>query len=230
MEERLAEPGAGSLPVGQPVVSITVSDTGTGMPPEVLARAVEPFFTTKEVGKGSGLGLSMVYGFAEQSGGHVRLESEVGRGTAVTILLPAVALEAASVGVEANARPAVKGSGRVLLVEDDPSVLTFVAGQLTSLGYDVEAVPTGVDALERLHRDSQFDLVFTDVMLPKGISGVELARKARGLNPKMKILLTSGYPEEVFHAQGRPDEGTLLLRKPYRRKDLADTLRKVLDH
>jgi PAS domain S-box-containing protein len=230
MEERLAGPGAGSLPVGQPVVSITVSDTGTGMPPEVLARAVEPFFTTKEVGKGSGLGLSMVYGFAEQSGGHVRIESEVSRGTAVTILLPAVALEAASVGVEADARPAVKGSGRVLLVEDDPSVLTFVAGQLTSLGYDVEAVPTGVDALERLHRDSQFDLVFTDVMLPKGISGVELARKARGLNPKMKILLTSGYPEEVFHAQGRPDEGTLLLRKPYRRKELAETLRKVLDH
>jgi PAS domain S-box-containing protein len=218
----------GALPIGQDVVFITVSDTGCGMSPEVLSRAFEPFFTTKEVGRGSGLGLSMVYGFAQQSGGHVQIESAPDKGTAVTILLPAV------VTVPGRAAPqeerlAVPGRGRVLLVEDEPQVLQFVSAQLVSLGYEVTAVSTGPDALDLLRGERPFDLLFTDVVLPRGMSGVELASHARRIRPGIKVLLTSGYPEEVFEHHGSPEQGTLLLRKPYKRRELAETLRKVLD-
>jgi CheY-like chemotaxis protein len=225
--ERHAGPGDGTLPVGQAVVFVTIADTGTGMSREVLERAFDPFFTTKEVGKGSGLGLSMVYGFAQQSGGHVQIRSRPGEGTAVTILLPAVPLVVSSATHEDDEQVTERGSGRVLLVEDEPSVLAFVSSQLTSLGYEVEAVSTGADALERLQQGC-FDLLFTDVVLPKGMSGVELARRARDLRREIRILLTSGYSEEVFQHHGRLDQGTLLLHKPYRRKELADTIRKAL--
>jgi PAS domain S-box-containing protein len=211
-------------------LSITVSDTGTGMAPAVLKHAFEPFFTTKDMGKGSGLGLSMVYGFAQQSGGHVWISSRVGTGTSVTIVLPALASALAEAVSEADAvEPIPDGKERILVVEDDPQVLQFVTTQLVSLGYDVTAVSVGVDAIERIERDSRYDLLFTDVVLPKGMSGVELARRAKQMRPSMKVLLTSGYPEEVFEQHGRPDEGTLILRKPYRRKELADTLRQILE-
>jgi PAS domain S-box-containing protein len=226
--ERQAGPGDGALSVGQPVVFVTIADTGTGMSAEVLERVFEPFFTTKEVGKGSGLGLSMVYGFAEQSGGHVQIRSQPEEGTAVTILLPAAPLVASPAAQQDEEQATKLGSGRVLVVEDEPSVLAFVAGQLKSLGYEVHAVGTGLDALERLQQE-YFDLLFTDVVLPKGINGVELARKAQDLRPDMRVLLTSGYPEETFQHHGRPAQGTRLLRKPYRRKELAETIRKVLD-
>ena len=216
------------VPAGQNVVWVTVSDTGTGMSPEVLERAFEPFFTTKEVGQGSGLGLSMVYGFAEQSGGHVNIESKEGEGTAVTILLRAVPPEArqseesATTGLE-------RGWERVLVVEDEPSVRTYVCSQLSSLGYQVEAVASGPEALNILTGDRSFDLLFTDVVLPQGMSGVELARRATGISGALKVLLTSGYSEEVFERFGRPDTSTLLLRKPYKLKELATTLRRALD-
>jgi PAS domain S-box-containing protein len=226
--QRMAGPDEGGLPIGQDVVFVTVSDTGQGMSPDVMARAFEPFFTTKEVGKGSGLGLSMVYGFAQQSGGHVGIESEPGRGTAVTIFLPAVASPVVARPVEPE-RPAALGQERVLVVEDEPQVLQFVSAQLISLGYEVTAVSAGPDALDLLREDPRFDLLFTDVVLPRGMSGVELATRARLIRPDLKVLLTSGYPEEVFEHHGSPAEGTLLLRKPYKRKDLAETLRKVLD-
>jgi CheY-like chemotaxis protein len=200
------------------------------MSPEVLERVFEPFFTTKEVGKGSGLGLSMVYGFAEQSGGHVSISSQVGTGTSVTIVLPALATEhVENMNRAEAAEPIPDGKERILVVEDDPQVLQFVTAQLLSLGYEVEAVSVGRDALELLARDPNFDLLFTDVVLPKGMSGVELAKRARQLKPELKVLLTSGYSKDAFEHNGRPDEGTLLLRKPYRRKDLAEMFRKVLD-
>jgi CheY-like chemotaxis protein len=211
-------------------VFVTVSDTGTGMSPEVLERAFEPFFTTKEVGKGTGLGLSMVYGFAQQSGGHVSIESQPGQGTSVTILLPELERTMAHpTSLDTGSPAPVRGREKVLVVEDEPQVLAFVASQLEGLGYDVTGVASGRDALEALNRDQSFDLLFTDVVLPHGMSGVDLARHVQEMGLHTKVLLTSGYSEEVFEQHGRPDESTLLLRKPYRRKELAETLRKALE-
>jgi CheY-like chemotaxis protein len=216
--------------VGQDIVFVTVSDTGTGMSREVIARAFEPFFTTKEVGKGSGLGLSMAYGFAEQSGGHISIKSQEGQGTSVTLMLRALTSSSAPPAPETE-KPAPKGGKeRVLVVEDEPRVLQFVSAQLVSLGYEVTAVSTGPDALSALKQGDRFDLLFTDVVLPKGMSGVELAEHARQIRPDIKVLLTSGYSEGVFQQQGTADgKGIPLLRKPYRRKALAEMLRNVLD-
>jgi signal transduction histidine kinase len=226
---RGAGPNEGLLAGGQDTVFITVSDTGTGIAPEVLNRVFEPFFTTKEVGKGSGLGLSMVYGFAQQSGGHVSIKSKEGEGTTVSIILPAVVSqqpEAAATPVTLVASP---GKERVLVVEDAPAMLQFVSAQLLSLGYEVTAVADGPDAVALLRKDNAFDVLFTDIVLPRGMSGVELARAAQAINPDLKIVYTSGYAEEVFQQHGRIDADIPLLRKPYRRKELADVLRSVLD-
>jgi PAS domain S-box-containing protein len=226
--ERAAGPDDSDIPIGQPVVFVSVSDTGSGMPPEVLARAFEPFFTTKDVGKGSGLGLSMVYGFAQQSGGHVTIRSQEGQGTTVTILLRAV--NRGSSAAEPLRDEAVpRGQERVLLVEDEPSVRKFVASQLRSLGYDVKVAENGPEALRMLEQGQAADLLFTDVVLPQGMSGVELTRRARNLDPTLKVLLTSGYSEEVFEQHGRLNDQVPLLRKPYRRKELAEALRRVLE-
>jgi CheY-like chemotaxis protein len=228
--QRTAQFGEGSLPIGQDVVFVTVSDTGSGMTPEVKARVFEPFFTTKEVGKGSGLGLSMVFGFAQQSAGHVSIQSEPGQGTAVTLVLPAVvaAVEGLSANGSAEA-PRQLVEARVLLVEDEPQVLQFATAQLVNLGCEVTAVSNGRDALDLLEQEQPFDILFTDVVLPKGMSGVELAMRARKVRPELKVVLTSGYPEEVFEQHGRPAADTPLLHKPYRRKELVETLREVLE-
>ncbi|HEX2556435.1 MAG TPA: PAS domain S-box protein [Microvirga sp.] len=227
--QRAANPDEGLLVAGQDVVFVTVTDTGTGMSPEVQKRVFEPFFTTKEVGKGSGLGLSMVYGFAQQSGGHVSLTSAPGQGTSATIVLPAVVSNEMSAVGHADAPPARRGHERVLVVEDEAAVLQFLTAQLSSLGYDVTAVADAPDALAVLSRDRQVRLLLTDIVLPKGISGVELARTARQINSHLKVLYTSGYSEEAFRQQGGSDEGIPLLRKPYRRKDLAEALRVALE-
>ena len=227
--ERYATTTDGQLPAGQPVVFITIGDTGTGMSPDVIEHVFEPFFTTKEVGKGTGLGLSMVYGFAQQSGGHVSIESREGEGTTVTIVLPAVDSSPIDEAPEQGAAAPLAGGEMVLVVEDEPQVRHFLCSQLVGLGYRVEAVSAGPDALEVLRTSAPVDLLFTDVVLPKGMSGVELAVRARQLRPGLKVLLTSGYPEEVFEHHGRPDETMRLLRKPYRRKELASVLRQVLD-
>jgi signal transduction histidine kinase/ActR/RegA family two-component response regulator len=227
--ERQAAKGEPNLAVGTSVVYLTVSDTGTGMSPEVIARAFEPFFTTKEVGKGSGLGLSMVYGFAEQSGGHVSIKSKVGQGTAITIVLPAAHAPRVEQDDIEDAKPAARGEERVLVVEDEPHVLQFVSTQLRRLGYRVTAASTGAEALMLLQQRSSFDILFSDVVLPRGLSGIEVARQARSIDPNLKVLLTSGYPEEVFQQHGRPDEHTQLLRKPFKSKDLAAALRETLD-
>jgi PAS domain S-box-containing protein len=226
--QRVGHFGEGTVPVGQQVVFVTVADTGVGMTPEVMAQVFEPFFTTKEIGKGSGLGLSMVFGFAQQSAGHVSIESKVGEGTSVTIVLPAVVGQAAKPSPHRDVPEAVTSKARVLLVEDEPQVLQFVATQLINMGYEVTAVSTGTDALDVLKQGEPFDVLFTDVVLPKGMSGVELAKQVRQTRPGMKVLLTSGYPEEVFEQHGGRDVNMPLLHKPYRRKELAESLRKVL--
>jgi PAS domain S-box-containing protein len=228
--QRKAGLDEGQLLAGQDVVFVTVSDTGTGMSPEVMARVFEPFFTTKEVGKGSGLGLAMVYGFAQQIGGHVSIKSAPEQGTSVTIALPAIVNAQVEAATGSAPIPLSKGHERILIVEDEPTVLRFVAAQLLSLGYEVTVATDGPDALAVLRADRAFDLLLTDLMLPNGMSGVDLSRSARNVKPDLKVIFTSGYSEEVFQQHGKLDDGTPLLRKPYKRRQLAETLRGALDH
>jgi PAS domain S-box-containing protein len=210
-------------------VMIAVSDTGQGMTPEVAARAFDPFFTTKEVGKGSGLGLSMVYGFAKQSGGHVKVYSEVGQGTTVRMYLPR-AFEPASRLVRTEPSPVlVEGSESVLVVEDDQLVRVHLMGQLRHLGYRVLGASDAETALEHLRGSRHIDLLLTDVVMPGGMNGQQLANKALEIRPDLRILLTSGYAESAMVHHGRLDPGVEMLPKPYRRQELAAKVRQVLD-
>jgi PAS domain S-box-containing protein len=209
-------------------VVVSVTDDGSGIPPAILSRVFEPFFTTKEPGKGSGLGLSQVFGFAKQSHGHAEIESEVGRGTTVSLYLPAAAPGA----VEAEATPApradARARGTALIVEDDPDVLEATVGALRALGYDVLTAENAPAALDMLRRRQPIDLLLSDVVMPKGMTGVELAREARRLRPEMKVLLASGYPRAVLEANASPDEFPLIA-KPYRLDELARRLGELAD-
>jgi len=211
-------------------VFIDVVDSGEGMPPEVAARAVEPFFTTKDVGQGSGLGLSMVYGFVEQSGGSLDIVSVVGRGTTVTIRLPLVSA-AADRPAAAPVEPQMpRGSGEsVLLVEDDAQLRSLAREMLLSLGYAVTDAADGPEALTILQRGAPVDLLFTDVVLPQGLSGGEVARLARAQRPGLRVLYCSGYAQDAVRASGIWPPDAKLLDKPYRRRDLARLLRVVFD-
>jgi CheY-like chemotaxis protein len=209
-------------------VMIAISDTGTGMPPDVVARAFEPFFTTKPTGQGTGLGLSMVYGFARQSRGHVQIYSEVGRGTSVRLYLPRGTGEAPVAATGApETMPRAKPGERILAVEDNIEVRQIVVAQLRELGYEVVEAVNGESGMAMLERDTAIDLVFTDVVMPGGMSGYDLARAARVLRPGIKVLLTSGFPKTARDADG----GTFveLLTKPYRKAELAAKIRAVLD-
>jgi CheY-like chemotaxis protein len=206
-------------------VCVDVADTGEGIDPDVLERVFEPFFTTKEVGKGSGLGLSQVYGFVRQSGGFVTADSKVGQGTRFRLYLP--------ISVEApTERPAAPGpttaargrSERILVVEDDAPVLALTVDMLTGLGYRVVTAEDAPSALQVLKSSEPVDLMFSDVVMPGGISGVQLAHLARELRPGIKVLLTSGYVGEA--AQGEEFE---LMDKPYERVALANKVREMLD-
>ena len=212
-------------------VAICVSDTGCGMSRETLARVFEPFFTTKEPGKGTGLGLSMVYGFVKQSGGHVKIYSEVGEGSTVKIYLPRL------IGVEADvtvdepvAIPEGTREETILVVEDDDSVRTYSVEILRELGYRVVEAHDGPSALRLLARQSHVDLLFTDVVLPGGITGAEVARDARELRPGLKVLFTTGYARDAIVHHGRLDAGVQLITKPFTYADLASKVRSVLDH
>ncbi|MFC3230079.1 PAS domain S-box protein [Marinibaculum pumilum] len=208
---------------------VAVSDTGTGMAPEVVARAFEPFFTTKGVGQGSGLGLSMVFGFAKQSHGHVKIYSEPGQGTTVRLYLPRAAEgEAVLPGARLSAGT-TGGTERILLVEDDELVRRHVGSQLEALGYRVTAAASGPEALDVLRTGRQIDLLFTDVVMPGGMDGRQLAEAALKLQPGLPVLFTSGYAENAIVHHGRLDPGVHLLNKPYRQQDLAVKLRQVLD-
>ncbi|MDO8397943.1 MAG: response regulator [Bradyrhizobium sp.] len=207
---------------------VTVSDTGTGMDRDTLARAFEPFFTTKEVGKGSGLGLSMVYGFVAQSRGHVRIHSAPGQGTSVRIYLPRAADEIALARPEIRDGSLPRGSEKILLVDDDAMVREMVVMQLQNLGYRVVSAVNGSQALDLLKREGGFDLLFTDVVMPGGLNGRQLAGEARKLSPGLRVILSSGYADTAVPHQGGLDQGVHLLNKPYRRSDLAKKVREAL--
>jgi CheY-like chemotaxis protein len=210
-------------------VRIAVSDTGSGMPPEVLEKVFEPFFTTKEVGKGSGLGLSMVYGFIKQSRGHVHIYSEIGQGTTVELCLPH-SLVTVTQEEPADETPVLaKGSERILVVEDDEDLRDVLTSILRDQGYEVVEAENGKQAINHLKDDEKFDLLFTDVILPGGINGVEIAEEARRMQPDVKVLLTSGYAENETVQSGKLDPGVTLVNKPYREKELLETVRKMLD-
>ena len=226
---------AGASPAGATGVApgayarLSVADTGTGMTRDVLSRAFEPFFTTKDIGQGSGLGLSQVYGFVTQSGGHVTVDSTPGRGTSVQIFLPrSDERPEAALDRDAEAGELPGGQETILVVEDNAMVLELAVAMLIDLGYRVRLATDGRAALDILQGGDPVDLLFTDVVMPNRMSGVELAREAQRLRPGLKVLVTSGYSA---HAPGAaPELGEFpLIAKPYRRADLAKRIRAALD-
>lgn len=209
-------------------VMLSVSDTGIGMSPETLSHAFEPFFTTKDVGKGSGLGLSMIYGFLKQSGGQAKIYSEVGEGTTVRLYVP----RTDAPEIESVPTSELVPSGRqehVLAVEDDPDVRRHVVKQLQALGYQVTEAPNGLEALRIIRERADIDLLFTDVVMPGGMNGRQLANEALKAGTRLRVLFTSGYTENAIVHHGRLDPDVHFLPKPYRRRDLALALREALD-
>jgi PAS domain S-box-containing protein len=216
----------GDLTAGDYVV-LSVRDTGLGMSPEVLARAFEPFFTTKETSRGSGLGLSMVYGFAKQSGGHLTAESRLGYGTRMELYLPAI--ESSPVHVARMAAPSSGGGETILVVEDEAEVRKIAVAFLHSLGYRTYAVSDAEQALDLLARHDEVSLLFSDVILGSGMDGVELARAVGKLRPGLPTLLTSGYEHPALPAGDMAAEKPALLPKPYRREELGAAVRRAID-
>jgi PAS domain S-box-containing protein len=211
-------------------VAVIVTDSGTGMPPEVAERVFEPFFTTKEVGRGTGLGLSMVYGFIKQSRGHVKIYSELGHGTSIKLYLPrALGAESASPVSTAPAAALAGGHETILVVEDSAAVRKVAMSMLRGLGYRVREAEDGKAALAILRQPGAIDLLFTDLIMPNGIDGQDLLVMAREQRPGLKALFTSGYSEHFLKARGKTDQSVPLLGKPYRAHKLAEAVRRVLD-
>lgn len=208
-------------------VMVAFSDTGGGIPEEILNRVFEPFFTTKAEGKGTGLGLAMVYGFVKQSGGHIKIYSEVGHGTTVKLYLPR-SVEAGQEQVPTPPDADPQGQETILLVEDDPLVRAYAAAVLSSLSYNVLEAANGPEAIALVEAGARFDLLFTDVIMPGGMNGRQLAAELSSRMPGIKILYSSGYTENAIVHHGRLDPGVDLLAKPYRKADLAGKLREVL--
>jgi CheY-like chemotaxis protein len=216
---------AGYLPGSY--VKVSVTDTGCGMPPEIRDRVFEPFFTTKEVGKGTGLGLSMVYGFVRQSGGYVAVESAPGAGTTVALYLPK-ATQRPDAEVEAIQTQAIPGgSERILVVDDNEDLLEITSAMLTTFGYQVLCARNGAEAIQMLESGQEFELLFSDIVMPNGMNGIELAREARRLSKGIKVLLTSGYAGDVLERHRAVDEFPII-DKPFRLADLARRLRSIL--
>ncbi|MCE9523138.1 MAG: PAS domain S-box protein, partial [Alphaproteobacteria bacterium] len=210
-------------------VMLSISDTGTGMPPEVLARALEPFYTTKS-GRGTGLGLSTIYGFAKQSGGHLTLYSEVGRGTSVRLYLPRVLSSGVMGETVAPVRTQIAADGEtILVVEDNDEVRAVTVKRLDSLGYRVIKAEDGVGAVRILQSAVHIDLLFSDVMMPGGLSGFDLVRWVREHKPRIKVLLTSGFTGEVARNGNSDLSDVEVLRKPYAIAELARAVREALD-
>jgi PAS domain S-box-containing protein len=211
-------------------VMIAVSDTGSGMDSDIQQRVFEPFFTTKDIGKGTGLGLSQVYGFVRQSGGHVRIYSEVGVGTNVKIYLPRARAGAAAETPERRSEPAaLSGDEKILLVEDHEDLRAHIAGILTDLGYEVAATADGPSALAMIERRPDFDLLLTDVVLPGGMNGRQIATEALRLRPGLKILFMTGYTQNAIVHDGRLDAGVALISKPFTYDELGAKVRAELD-
>ena len=207
-------------------VMLAVSDTGAGMTPDVMNRVFEPFFTTKPEGKGTGLGLAQAYGFVKQSGGHIKIYSEVGEGTTVKIYLPRTRRAQDLLGA-LRQQPVQGGSERILVVEDDEGVRAAVVDMLTDLGYRVLKAENAEAALKLFEDGAKLDLIFTDVVMPGAVSTREMARRAQELQPGIKILYTSGYTQNAIVHNGRLDDDAFLLSKPYRKDELARKLRSV---
>jgi PAS domain S-box-containing protein len=209
-------------------VLVSVADSGSGIAPALLDKVFEPFFTTKPVGKGTGLGLSMVYGFAKQSGGHVSIASEQGRGTTIEVYLPRTGDDGADAEQQVPDIAAPSGGETILVVEDDAMVRTSAIRQLKSLGYRTIAASNGAEALALLDQGAQFDLLFTDMVMPGGLNGRQLGREIARRRPFVKMLYTSGYTEGGIVHDGRLDPGIIVLGKPYRKLELARKIREVL--
>jgi CheY-like chemotaxis protein len=212
-------------------VMLAVTDTGIGMSKEVAQRALEPFFTTKPTGQGTGLGLSMVYGFVKQSKGHIKIYSEEGHGTTVKLYLPAAATDREDdrIAADQSEMPAARPGEVVLVVEDDSMVLRLAVQLLTRLGYQALEAHDGPEAIATLEQGGRIDLLFTDVVLPKGINGTALAQAAQKRRPGLKVLYMSGYTANAIVHHGVLDKGVHLLTKPFRKVDLARKVRQILD-
>ena len=209
-------------------ITLSIADTGSGIPADLLDKVIEPFFTTKPEGKGTGLGLSMVYGFVKQSGGDLDIRSEPGCGTTITLFLPRSEREE-SVSQEAS-RAAICGGGETILaLEDDDAVRAFVVVQLRKMGYRVLEAADAEAALAILESGEAVDLLFTDVMMPGRLNGLEVAKRARQLRPAIKVMFTSGYVDQAFLDRTPLDLGVVLLTKPYRQAELAAAIRQTLD-
>ena len=217
------------VPAGQYVL-IAITDTGTGMPPDVIAKAFDPFFTTKEVGKGTGLGLSQVYGFVKQSGGHIKIYSEMGQGTSIKIYLPRVTGVSAAAEIVAVGEEALMGEQQevVLVVDDEPAVRQFSADALSELGYRVFEADSAAAALVVLRAHPEIALLFTDIVMPDA-NGRALADQAQALRPDLKVLYTTGYTRNAVVHNGVVDKGVHLIGKPFSIDELAARVREVLD-
>jgi CheY-like chemotaxis protein len=210
-------------------VAIEITDTGTGIPPDLIERIFDPFFTTKPSGRGTGLGLSMVYGFIKQSGGHIKVYSEIGQGTAFLLLLPlAVATDRKAVAKASGAAQRA-GNEMILAVEDNPQIRAAVVRQLRDLGYRVHEADNANTALQILDSVERVDLLFTDMILPGGLNGKELALKARAKRTDLKVLFTSGFPGTLDGHEARLDPGDVLLSKLYHKRELAKAIAEALD-
>ena len=219
----LGEQQIGKLPAGR-YVKVTVKDTGNGMPAEVAAHAIEPFFTTKEIGKGTGMGLSQVYGFVQQYEGDLVLETAVGKGTAVSLYLPVVSADDETATKELDGHT---GNETALVVDDQPDVLDAVVALFRDMGYEVLSANNGKDAIEIIKRTPNINILFTDVLMP-GMNGVALAQEARKLDANIKIILASGFPAPAIAAENADFENFSFINKPYRLADLLKILRKAV--
>ena len=217
------------LPVGQ-YISVCVTDTGVGMTPEVVSKAFEPFYTTKPLGEGTGLGLSMIYGFARQSGGQVRIYSEVGQGTTACIYLPRHSEEASALeDYELPTNPNAPGDGEVVLViDDDPIIRMLVAEILSDSGYAVIEAPDGPAGLKVLESNARIDLLITDVGLPGGMNGRQVADAARLGRPGLKVLFITGYAENAVIGQSRLDNGMFVMTKPFQMDSIAQRISEII--
>ena len=217
------------VPPGQYVL-VAVTDTGTGMDKATIDRVFEPFFTTKEVGKGTGLGLSQVYGFVRQTGGHIRIYSEPGHGTTVKLYLPRSKTEPDKQEDRSiPTAPMLRGNETILVVEDHDDLRAYSSGVLRDLGYQVFEAADAASAIGFLESSRTIDLLFTDIVLPDGLHGRNIADRARALHPMIKVLFTTGYTRNAIVHNGRLDAGVNLLSKPFTFRGLAEKVRKILD-
>jgi CheY-like chemotaxis protein len=227
-ENRIVDAYAAQCWEAQPgqYVVVKLSDTGSGMSAEILKHVFEPFFTTKEIGRGTGLGLSQVYGFAKQCGGFVSISSEVGGGTEVAIHLPRTDPPKAVASPAPSTAKRVEGTARILVVEDDSAVRAVTSEMLRDLGYTVFQADNGRAALDAI-ASQPIDLVFSDVILPDGLNGVDLAREVQAIAQNTQVLLTSGYTAQRLNLLGK-DERLSVLHKPYNETQLSEAISAAL--